>query len=200
MVPPQFVNFFIASTGAGAALVGLLFVAVSIAPEHIVQANAPVERQAMAASSFTALLNAFFISFGALLPENVGYITLVVSLLGLINSIYLTRNLLKERQKWQSVVRRINLIIVSYIVYGFEVYYAILLIKEPPGNPDSFYGLTALLIAVYGIALLRAWQLLGARRYGILGWLSPLHESNEPKPVSTAEQSPESSNKPPGAN
>jgi len=199
MVPPQFVNFFIASSGAGAALVGLLFVAVSIAPEHIVQANAPVERQAMAASSFTALLNAFFISFGALLPENVGYITLVMSLSGLINSIYLTRNLLKERQKWQSVVRRINLILVSYIVYGFELYYAILLIKEP-GNSEVFYGLTGLLLSVYGIGLLRAWQLLGARRYGLLGWFSPLRESNEPKPVSTTEQSPESSNKPPGTN
>jgi hypothetical protein len=200
MVPPQFVNFFIASASAGAALVGLLFVAVSIAPEHIVQANAPVERQAMAASSFTALLNAFFISFGALLPENVGYITLVMSFAGLTNSFYLTRNLLKDRPGWQSVVRRIYLILVSYIVYGFEVYYAILLIKEPPGNPDSFYGLTALLIAVYGIALLRAWQLLGARRYGLLGWLSPLHESNEKKPVSTSGQSTGSSTKPPGAN
>src|SRR5437588_1440160 len=30
--PPEFLNFFIASTSAGAALVGLLFVAVSIAP------------------------------------------------------------------------------------------------------------------------------------------------------------------------
>jgi hypothetical protein len=153
----------------------------------------------MAASSFTALLNAFFISFGALLPENVGYITLVMSLSGLINSIYLTRNLLKERQKWQSVVRRINLILVSYIVYGFELYYAILLIKEP-GNLEVFYGLTGLLLSVYGIGLLRAWQLLGARRYGLLGWFSPLRESNEPKPVSTTEQSPESSNKPPGTN
>ncbi len=199
MVPPQFVNFFIASASAGAALVGLLFVAVSIAPEHIVQANAPVERQAMAASSFTALLNAFFISFAALLPENVGFITLVMSLSGLINSIYLTRNMLKERQKWQSIVRRIYLILFSYIVYGFELYFAILLIKEP-GNSGNFYGLTGLLLSVYGIGLLRAWQLLGARRYGLLGWFSPLRESNEPKPVSTTEQSPESSNKPPGTN
>src|SRR5260370_13712015 len=179
MVPPQFVNFFIASSGAGAALVGLLFVAVSIAPEHIVQANAPVERQAMAASSFTALLNAFFISFGALLPENVGYITLVMSLSGLINSIYLTRNLLKERQKLQSVVRRINLILVSYIVYGFELYYAILLIKEP-GNSDAFYGLTGLLLSVYGIGLLHAWQLLGARRFGRLGCFTPYCERDCP--------------------
>jgi hypothetical protein len=34
MVPPEFANFFIASASAGAALVGLLFVAVSLAPER----------------------------------------------------------------------------------------------------------------------------------------------------------------------
>ncbi len=44
MVPPEFTNLFIASASAGAALVGLLFVAVSIAPEHIFMANAPVEQ------------------------------------------------------------------------------------------------------------------------------------------------------------
>ncbi len=77
--------------------------------------------------------------------------------------------------------------------------FTILLIKEP-GNSGNFYGLTGLLLSVYGIGLLRAWQLLGARRYGLLGWFSPLRESNEPKPVSTTEQSPESSNKPPGTN
>src|SRR5260221_10715593 len=176
MVPPQFVNFFIASASAGAAVVGLLFAPVSIALEHIVQANAAVERQAMAASSFTALLNAFFISFGALLPENVGYITLVMSLSGLINSIYLTRNMFKERQKWQSILRRINLILFSYIVYGFELYFAILLIKER-GNSEAFYGLTGLLLSVYGIGLLRAWQLLGAGRNGLVGRFSPLRES-----------------------
>src|SRR6266852_5521859 len=61
VVPPEFANFFIASASAGAALVGLLFVAVSIAPEQLVTRRAPVERQAVAGSAFTALMNAFFI-------------------------------------------------------------------------------------------------------------------------------------------
>ena len=61
MIPAEFTNFFIASAGAGAALVGLLFVAVSLAPEQIVTRGAPVERRAVAGSAFTALINAFFI-------------------------------------------------------------------------------------------------------------------------------------------
>jgi hypothetical protein len=60
MVPQVFHDYFVASTGAGAALLGLLFVAVSIAPERTVMSTAPVERQAAATSAYTALLNAFF--------------------------------------------------------------------------------------------------------------------------------------------
>jgi hypothetical protein len=69
VVPPEFLSFFIASTSAGAALVGLLFVAVSIAPEQMVTCRAPMERQAVAGSAFTALINAFFISLVALIPH-----------------------------------------------------------------------------------------------------------------------------------
>lgn len=187
MVPEAFNNFFLASAGIGATLVGLIFVAVSIAPEHIVQANAPIERQAMAASSFTALLNAFFISFGALIPGFIGPMTLIMSTLGLINSSLLAWKLLKERERWQNVVRRLFLILVSVIIYGYEFYYAILIIL----NPDSFgniYTLAGLLVGVYGIGLTRAWQLFGARRFGIGGWLSPLRELNETVPIRTQEE------------
>jgi hypothetical protein len=188
MVPPQFTNFFLASSGAAAALVGLLFVAISVAPEHIVQAIAPIERQAMAASSFTALLNAFFISLGALIPLNIGTLTLIMSVLGIINSSVLAWNLLKKRGRWQNVVRRVYLILVSFIIYGYEFYYAILIIKEP-NNVGYFYVLAGLLLGVYGIGLTRAWQLLGARRYGLGGWLSPLRELDETIPIRTQDDS-----------
>jgi hypothetical protein len=188
MVPPQFTNFFLASSGAAAALVGLLFVAISVAPEHIVQANAPIERQAMAASSFTALLNAFFISLAALIPLNIGTVILLMSTIGLINSSFLAWNLLKERGRWLNVARRVFLILVSFIIYGFEFYNAIVIIREPD-TVGNFYVLAGLLLGVYLIGLTRAWQLLGARRYGLGGWLSPLRELDETMPIRTQEES-----------
>ena len=188
MVPETFNNFFLASAGIGATLVGLIFVAVSIAPEHNVQANAPIERQAMAASSFTALLNAFFISFGALIPGFIGPLTLIMSALGLINSSLLAWNLLKERERWQNVVRRVFLILVSIIIYGYEFYFAILIILEP-NSVGNIYTLAGLLLGVYGIGLTRAWQLLGARRFGLGGWLSPLRELDEKSQIRTPEES-----------
>jgi hypothetical protein len=192
MVPEAFINFFLASSGAAAALVGLLFVAISIAPEHIVQANAPIERQAMAASSFTALLNAFFISLAALIPLNLGTVILLMSTIGLFNSSFLAWNLLKERGSWLNVVRRVFLILASFIIYGFEFYNAILIIIEPD-TVGNFYVLAGLLLGVYLIGLTRAWQLLGARRYGLGGWLSPLRELDKTMPIRTQEETETSS-------
>jgi len=188
MVPTNFTNFFVASAGAGAALVGLLFVAVSIAPEQIVSATAPVERRAMAASAFTALLNAFFISLGALVPGNIGLLILTVSIAGVVNSLSLGWSLLKERQNWVRVARRLFVIVGSLVLYGFELYYAVLIIQAP-AETRAFFSLAWLLLGIYGLGLLRAWQLLGARRYGILSWLNPLHEVKELPPASESGKS-----------
>ncbi len=58
-------------------------VAVSIAPEQMVTCRAPVERQAVAGSAFTALSDAFFISLLALIPHlSVG--TLIVPFICLL--------------------------------------------------------------------------------------------------------------------
>jgi hypothetical protein len=43
---------------------------------------------------------------------------------------------------------------------------------------------TALLLSVYGLGIVRAWQLLGARRYGLLtGWVSLLSDPEELAPA-----------------
>src|SRR5258706_1985779 len=132
MIPPSFANFFIASTSAGAALVGLLFVAISIAPEHTVMVGAPLARQAVATNAFTSMLNAFFISLGALIPTSkLGWVTLVMSLTGVSSSLSLGWNLLSHRQRWQSVLRNMVLLVGSLIVYGYEFYFAVDLIKTP---------------------------------------------------------------------
>src|SRR5258708_12753321 len=82
VVPPEFANFFIAGASAGAALVGLLFVAVSIAPARMVTRRAQIERLAVAGSAFTALLNALPLSLAPLLPRsNVGPILIPVTFL-----------------------------------------------------------------------------------------------------------------------
>jgi hypothetical protein len=82
VVPDTFANYFLASAGAGAALIGLLFVAVSINPARTFGDGAHPLRQGVASAAFTALVNAFFVSLSALIPlTNVGTIALAVGLM-----------------------------------------------------------------------------------------------------------------------
>ena len=182
MVPPALSNYFLATAGAGAALIGLLFVAVSIAPEQIATRRAPLERQAVAASTFTALVNAFFISLGALIPGSLGWIALLMSSLGLLNSLTLGGHLLRHPKNWQNFLRRVFLILISLAIYGDECYHALRL-TITSSAVGSAYTLAGLLLAVYGVGLIRAWELLGVNRFGVLSWLNPLHDVNEALPL-----------------
>lgn len=190
MVPEAFHDYFVASTGAGAALVGLLFVAVSIAPEQTVMSGAPVERQAVATSAYTALLNAFFLSLVALLPQtNLGWAALVLSLIGLANHFILGWNLSRHSsRRWLSTIRRAVLILAGFLLYGYELYNAILLLLSPT-NTTPISALAPLLVGIYALGLTRAWLLLGGRSYRLSDWLSPLHDTESRQPVTNTDQS-----------
>jgi hypothetical protein len=176
VVPPEFANFFIASASAGAALVGLLFVAVSLAPEQIVTRRAPQERQAVAGSAFTALINAFFLSLSALIPNvNFGLVVVPVSGLCLLTTLIQAWPLLRWRKSWLSFLRRAFLIVLSIVLYGLELLNGYQLLMAPT-QVGIVYGLVACLIGAFAVGLIRAWELLGAQRYGLLAWLSPLHD------------------------
>ncbi|HEY1388900.1 MAG TPA: hypothetical protein VGF38_10180 [Ktedonobacterales bacterium] len=187
MVPTDFANYFLATAGAGAALIGLLFVAISINPERTFGRDAQPVRQRVASSAFTALVNAFFISTSALIPHtNVGYITLIMGGIGLLNSLRLAgeflvgywRSSLASRLPWPVALRALAFVAVSLILYGYEVVLAVLLLIQPDAV-GFVYTLTGILLGIYGLGLVRAWELLGAPRSSLVGWFNPLHESPE---------------------
>lgn len=179
MVPPEFLNFFIASTSAGAALVGLLFVAVSIAPEQMVTRRAPVERQAVAGSAFTALINAFFISLVSLIPHfNIGTLIVPFICLCLATTLIQAWQLLRLPKGWQSFLRRAFLVVLSFALYGLELVNALQLSFDP-SLVGALYGLILLLVGAFALGLIRAWELFGVHRYGLFGWLNPLRDVNE---------------------
>jgi len=179
VVPSEFVSFFIASTGAAAALAGLLFVAVSLAPEQIVTRQAPVERQAVAGSAFTALINAFFISLVALIPHfNFGTLIVPFSFVSLLTSLFQAWTLLRPFKSWPSFLRRAIMVCLSLGLYGTELRQGIGLITNPT-QVAFVYGMLFLLLGIFALGLTRAWELLGAQRYGLGGWLNPLRDVSE---------------------
>ncbi|HEY5002686.1 MAG TPA: hypothetical protein VII61_06010 [Ktedonobacteraceae bacterium] len=179
MVPSDYTNFFTTAATTGGALIGLLFVAISLAPERTVLTSAPLEARIVSGGTFTAMLNAFFISLGALLPRtNIGWFAIVWSSIGIINSLTQARALLSPWPSWQNVLRRTWLTVLSLCLYIIELVCSIQLLFSPANETPVFYlGLSVLLI--YAIALLRAWELLGVQRTGLMAWLNPLYDLNK---------------------
>jgi len=186
MVPTSFFNLYIASTGAGATLVGLLFVAISIAPEHVLAESAPAERQIRATSAFTALFNAFFVSLVALIPySNLGGVGLTMGAIGLINSTGIAVRALHRQRGWRSQARGAGLLIASFVLYGLQSWYSVALLRNYR-DVDAVFVIAFLMIVAYGIGLSRAWELLGAHRVGLSSLIGLILTIGARDPKSTA--------------
>jgi hypothetical protein len=160
VVPADFIPYFSTSASAAAALVGLLFVAVSIAPESSLARSAPTERRAMAVGAFTGLLNAFFISLSALVP----HVEFAGPLLGIaissLISTFISMGLLVRRRGPSSPLRHLFIPLAGFVIYGLEIGVCALPLMQTPTTVTPFIWLAFLLFGVYGVALARAWQLM----------------------------------------
>lgn len=156
----------------------MLFVVIAVAPERIVGKAAVPEARAVATSAFTALVNAFFVSLGALIPGNsLGYVALTMACVSSVATVRLLAGLVQRGLGFKRLARRLALAVLSGALYGYEAWLALNLVRDP-ANRDWAFALTGLLLGIYGVGVTRAWELLGAERQGILGWLSPLHDVN----------------------
>lgn len=197
MIPEQFFNYFLASAGAGAALIGLLFVAISIRPEHTLGAAHPV-RKGVASGAFTALTNAFFVSMFALIPQtNVGVVAFFVGLIDVVVTLRLGRGLLRgpwrEREEavtWGAWWRLAVTLVLSAALYAYETLMGVTLIQQPH-NTGAVLGICYVMAWVYAVGLARAWELLGGPGGGMSQWLNPLQGLDDATPAS-ASKPPES--------
>ena len=178
----EFETFFLASSGASAALIGLLFVAVSIAPEKVFGSDAEAVRQAQALSAFTALANAFFISMASLIPDiKIGIVVTIVAFASAMQTLALL-TLVKHWRAQSIVYRGVVLFLGSALIYALELAVGIQL-WVAPGNRGSLDGLLELILGAYAIGLGRAWELLGAPRSGFVSTVAGLiRPRTGPKP------------------
>jgi len=165
MIPAEYANFLVASTQASAALLGLLFVSVSIGPERVFGRQAEPGRQAQARSAFTALANVFFISFTSLIPNQpIGLVVLIIALVALSQTLSLLL-LLPGLWRDRTGIWATTLFLASGAIYAYEIAMGLRLLARP-GDTGALTALLLLLLGGYAVGLARAWELLGAPRGG----------------------------------
>jgi multidrug transporter EmrE-like cation transporter len=184
----SFHDFFSASATTAGALIGLLFVAISVTPGKVTGATARAEHQVTAGAAFTALVNTLVFSLDALLPRS-GLSTTAIILggAGLASTVGLGIVLFREHQD-RIRPAQVILLLTPLVLYGLQLANGIGLGGSPRdvGRISSAGGL-CIVFFVYAIA--RAWQLVGARDTSLLPAVAALAASRlqHPEPASAGD-------------
>ena len=161
-------NFFIASAGASAAILGLLVVAVSVVNADDENLTTRELRTVLAGSAFVVLVDIFFVSILALTggPVVFGLASIAMAMVGLLA----TKELIPRARRagnfsQSSQTRRLNLVFASISVVGYSVQLGLgIALLADTGSAALQRALVLVIVVFYGSALGRAWEVTGITR------------------------------------
>jgi len=164
----RYENFFIASAGASAAILGLLVVAVSVVNADDANATTRELRTVLAGSAFVVLVNIFFVSIVALTggPIVFGLSSMAMAAVGLLA----TRRLIPRAKRAgnfspTSRNRKLNLVFASVSVVGYSVQLGLAVALLTNAHSAALQrALVLVIVAFYASALGRAWEVTGITR------------------------------------
>jgi hypothetical protein len=167
VAPASLREFFVASAGVAGALIGLLFVAISVEHGRLTGEDADEVHRVRASAALTAFSNAFTISLFALVPGvSLGWTGLAVSVLGL-GFVAGSVLLLRRARAAQPVAARDGLFLAGLVVaFLLQLMFAIRLGVRAT-DTGAADGIAILVIVCFLIGIARAWELIGGPSIGL---------------------------------
>ena len=175
MVPDNVNGFFVASAGVAGALIGLLFVAISVASERLAREEdgAQVHR-IRASAALTAFTNA--IGWAAVSVSAAGLAFVVAALLSLVGL-----GLLRRGQVRWSTVRDAVFLLSLAVAFAIQLAEGVLIVTSS-SNPGAVDTIAILVIVCFLIGITRSWELVGGPSFGIAHEVTALVRSHGTEP------------------
>jgi len=189
VVPVGFHDFFSGCATIAGALIGLLFVALSVAPEYLRGEDARIDHQVRAGAAFSALVNTMVIALFALLPAtDLGTVGIILAAVGLGTTAALIFALAREDKR----IGRgdIFMFLVLLVLYGLQLANSLQL-EHTPYNAGLVVNQGELAIVFFLFGIARSWQLVGAREFGLVTTVaSMIHRAADNGPHHTGGDQP----------
>ncbi|QMU73043.1 hypothetical protein [Streptacidiphilus sp. P02-A3a] len=182
-------GFFATAAGVAGALIGLLFVAISMLRERLAEQEETQLHRAQTAATLTAFVNALTVSLMALIPgDKLGWAAVVDGVLGLgVIVVCLLSLALDQGLNWRDLPDLLFLFILA-ATFGTQLVSGIQVLADP-GGTSAIRTIAALLVACFLVGISRAWELVGGPSIGLGHQLAELIRplaQHQRKPRATA--------------
>jgi len=149
------------------ALIGLLFVAISVAPEGVLGPDASEAHSLRAAATLTAFSNALTVALFGLIPGlDVGGAATVVAIVGLL---FVAGSIVRVVPAYRS--GRIRIADVSFLVALLVVFVIQLIagidLERNASSASDLRTICVLVVVCFLIGIARAWELVGGPNVGL---------------------------------
>jgi hypothetical protein len=162
--PDSYHEFFAAAAGVAGALVGLLFVAVSVTMERMEEQGETQIHRIRAATALTAFSNALVVSLFALIPGvNLGYPAFWLGVVGALFVIGALLSMFRLGLRRAGDLRGAVFLIGLIIVLVFQLSAGIRLLNDH----DAYETISILVVVCFVIGISRSWELIGGPSIGI---------------------------------
>jgi hypothetical protein len=169
VTPVRYHEFFLATAGVAGALTGLLFVAISVAPERLLAEDAALLHRVRASAALTAFGNTLTVSLFALVPDiTLGWPAVSVAVVGLLFVAGSAMSLLRARRSHPQPSRETGFLTGLTVTFGLQLWFGLRLAIDK-GDSGALDGIAILVIVCFLIGIARAWELIGGPSFGLLG-------------------------------
>ena len=172
-------EFFAASAGIAGALIGLLFVAISLRPERVIGPEAEDVYSVRASLALIAFSNALVVSLFGLIPEfsPAGAAT-VVSIIGLSFILGALLRLVPSVRAAELHLRELGFLAGLAIAFAVQLVAAIELDVDS-SDTSSLHTICIVVVVCFVLGIERAWELVGGPRVGLFSSLRHRRDERE---------------------
>jgi hypothetical protein len=166
VVPDNVHDFFLGSAGVAGALIGLLFVAISVSAERLSGDGAQVHR-IRAAAALAAFLDTLAVSLFALIPgHTIGPTAVAAGGSGIAFVAAALLSLVRLRQVHWSTIRDALFLVGLTVVFVIQTLQGVDLLDQP-GDAGAVDTIAILVVCCFLVGISRSWELIGGPSFGI---------------------------------